>query len=98
VAQERIPLTLCPTSNVVIANRYHSLEEHPLPALRAAGVLVTINTDDPAMMETDLGREYRAVEEAYGLGLDELRRLALDGIESTWLDASERTALARQFE
>ena len=53
--------------------------------MRDAGVLVTINTDDPAMMEWDLGREYRAVGDAYGLGLEELYRLAIDGIASTWL-------------
>jgi adenosine deaminase len=44
VASDRIPLTVCPTSNVVIANRYASLREHPLRQLREAGVLVTINT------------------------------------------------------
>ena len=67
VAAEGIPLTVCPRSNVVIANRFHSLEEHPLLEMRDAGLLVTINTDDPAMMEWDIGREYRAVGEAYGL-------------------------------
>ena len=67
LASERIPLTVCPTSNVVIANRYRSLAEHPLPAMRDAGLLVTINTDDPAMQDLDLGLEYRRVGEAHGL-------------------------------
>jgi aminodeoxyfutalosine deaminase len=50
-------LDVCPTSNLrtgVVA----SIEQHPLPALRAAGVPCSINTDDPAMFGTDLGREY----------------------------------------
>lgn len=98
VAAERIPLTVCPTSNVVIANRYASLGEHPLPALRDAGVLVTINTDDPAMMELDLGQEYRHVAEAFELDLDDLGRMAVEGIESTWLDESDRRSLALEFE
>ena len=97
-ADERIPLTVCPTSNVVIANRYRSIAEHPLLAVINAGVPVTINTDDPAMMEIDLGTEYRRVGEAYGLGVDKLGRIALDGIESTWLDASDRASLTREFE
>jgi aminodeoxyfutalosine deaminase len=61
-----IVLDVCPTSNLrtgVVA----SLDEHPLPALRAAGALCTINTDDPAMFGTDLGREY---EVAARLGVD----------------------------
>jgi adenosine deaminase len=59
VADAGVPLTVCPTSNVVIANRFRSLAEHPLLAMREAGLLVTINTDDPAMEEIDLGLEYR---------------------------------------
>jgi adenosine deaminase len=98
VAAERIPLTVCPTSNVVIANRYASLAEHPLRAMRDAGLLVTINTDDPAMMELDLGGEYRAVAEACGFSVASLAQLATDGIESTWLDAAGKAALRADFE
>ncbi len=98
VAAERIPLTVCPTSNVVIANRFRSLEEHPFQAMRQAGVLVTINTDDPAMLDLDLGIEYRRVGEASGLDVDSLAQLALEGIDSTWLDASDRTTLANDFQ
>jgi adenine deaminase len=65
--------------------------------MRDAGLLVTINTDDPAMMEIDLGREYRMVGEALGYDRPELGQLALEGIESTWLDASDRASLAREF-
>jgi adenosine deaminase len=98
VAAEGIPLTVCPRSNVVIANRFASLEEHPLLEMRDAGLLLTINTDDPAMMEWDLGREYRAVGEAYGLAMPDLHRLAVDGVASTWLDDSDRRSLAVEFE
>ncbi len=97
VAGEGIPLTVCPTSNVVIANRFRTLEDHPLRAMREAGLLVTINTDDPAMMDLDLGSEYRRVGDAYGFGLDELRQIAIEGIASTWLDASDRASLAWSF-
>jgi aminodeoxyfutalosine deaminase len=58
---------VCPTSNLR-TNVVRSLDEHPLPALHAAGALCTINTDDPAMFGTDLGREY---EIAASLGVDE---------------------------
>jgi adenosine deaminase len=98
VAGEGVPLTVCPTSNVVIANRYASLAEHPFGELRRAGVLLTVNTDDPAMMDLDLGREYRALGESHGYGLAELGRIAVDGIRSTWLDEAGRAALAAEFE
>jgi adenosine deaminase len=97
IAGERIPLTVCPWSNVVIANRFHIVADGPLLDLYRAGVLVTINTDDPAMMSWDLGQEYRAVGEAYGLDIAQLSAMAIDGIESTWLDDSERRALRSEF-
>jgi adenosine deaminase len=98
LASERIPLTVCPTSNVVIANRFRSLAEHPLRSMLEAGLLVTINTDDPAMMGLDLGLEYQRVGEACGFGVDELGNLAIEGIESTWLDGGDRVSLAAEFE
>jgi adenine deaminase len=98
VAAEGIPMTVCPRSNVVIANRFQSLEEHPLLEMLDAGLLVTINTDDPAMMEWDLGREYRAVGEAFGLDPPALHELAIDGIASTWLDDSDRRTLTAEFQ
>ena len=98
LASERIPLTVCPTSNVVIANRFRSLSDHPLLAMRDAGLLVTINTDDPAMQDLDLGLEYRRVADAHALTAVDMGRLAVEGIESTWLDAPDRAALRREFE
>ena len=96
-AAERIPLTVCPTSNVVIANRYATLREHPLRALRDAGVLVTINTDDPAMMELDLGEEYRRTAAALGFSAAELAELAIEGIASTFLDPVDQASLESEF-
>lgn len=98
VVAERVPFTVCPTSNVVIANRYASLRDHPFRAMRDAGMLLTINTDDAAMMDLDLGREYRAVADAMGYGHGEMARIAVEGIASTWLDPSEQAALMSAFE
>ena len=98
VAAERIPLTVCPMSNVVIANRFPALADHPFRAMREAGLLLTVNTDDPAMMTWDLGREYQALGAAQGYGITELERIAMEGIASTWLDASEQAAMAHEFE
>jgi adenosine deaminase len=98
VAAERIPLTVCPTSNIVIANRVRTLAEHPFKAMRDHGVLATLNTDDPAMTDLDLGREYRAVAAAYGYSFDEMVQISLDGVEGSWLDDGERRALRAEIE
>ena len=89
---------MCPTSNVVIANRYRSLAEHPLPVMREHSLLLTINTDDPAMEGIDLGTEYRSVANAFELDLEAMRSFAREGIESTWLDDEERRTLAAEFD
>ena len=98
MADERIPLTVCPNSNVVIANRFPSLEQHPFRRMRQAGLLATINTDDPGMTDLDLGKEYRTVAEAQGMSFDEIAAVALDGIEASWLDDSERRSMRATFE
>jgi aminodeoxyfutalosine deaminase len=54
-------LDVCPISNLR-TGAVRALEEHPLPRLVAAGVRCSVSTDDPAMFETDLGRDYEAAE------------------------------------
>ena len=75
IAGRGIVLDVCPTSNLRIGV-VSTVDEHPLPVLRAAGVRCTVNTDDPAMFDTDLGREYEiaaalgvSAEDAYLAGL-----------------------------
>jgi len=70
---------------------------HPLPALRDAGVLVTINTDDPALIDTDLAREYASCAAAWHWDFDQMVQLALDGVEASWLDDSGKRALAARI-
>jgi len=95
---ERIPLTVCPNSNVVIANKVPTLSDHPFRRMREAGMLATLNTDDPAMTDLDLGKEYRSVAEALDMSFDDMARVALDGVEAAWLDATEERALRADFE
>ena len=98
VAEERIPLDVCPNSNIVIANKYARLEEHPFRRMLQAGLLATLNTDDPAMTDLDLGKEYRSVARALEMPWSEIEDVALDGIEATWLDENAKRALRVQFE
>jgi adenosine deaminase len=96
VAGERIPLTVCPNSNVRIANAVPRLAAHPYPAMREAGILATLNTDDPALTDLDIGYEYRSAAEAFGWGFDDMVSISLDGIEATWLADDDKRALRNQ--
>ncbi len=98
LADARIPLTVCPSSNVLIANKYRAVEEHPFRRMREAGMLATLNTDDPAMTGVDLGSEYRTVAAALRLDVRAMGAVALDGVEAAWLDESEKSALRSRFE
>ncbi len=98
LAAERVPLTVCPNSNVLIANRVASLADHPFRRMREAGLLATLNTDDPAMTGLDLGKEYRSVAEALDLSFEDMAAVALDGVEATWLDDDEKRGLRQVFE
>ncbi|HEX5578540.1 MAG TPA: adenosine deaminase [Candidatus Limnocylindria bacterium] len=98
VAERRVPLTVCPNSNIVIAHRFPTLADHPFRRMRELGLLATINTDDPAMTDLDLGREYRSVAQAQHMPWSEMAAIALDGIEASWLDESARRAMRVSFE
>jgi adenosine deaminase len=98
VADWRLPLTVCPNSNVLIANKFGSLAEHPFRRMRQAGLLATLNTDDPGMTDLDLGKEYRSVAAALQLPWSEMCEVALDGVEASWLDDGEKRAMRSSFE
>jgi adenosine deaminase len=92
-----IPLTVCPISNVKIANLYASVEDHPWPAMRASGLHLTLNTDDPAMIADDLGLEYATLARAHGYGFADMVEISLAGADATWLDEDERRRLRERI-
>lgn len=89
IADRGLVLDVCPTSNLR-TRVVRALAEHPLPRLRAAGVPCTINTDDPAMFGTDLGREY---ELAGSLGVTAADAYAA-GLAGALCEAATRDRLA----
>lgn len=97
VVAERIPLTACPISNVVLSATVPSVADHPFARQRAAGVLVTINSDDPGMSATTIGDDYAAVADAFDYDFGTMCQIALDGIEASWAPADEQRALTTRF-
>jgi aminodeoxyfutalosine deaminase len=97
LAERRITLEVCPTSNVR-TGAVRSLAEHPLPALLAAGVPVTLATDDPGMFHTDLNREYLLCHQRFGLGRAELAELARAGARAAFCPAQTRAAVLAEID
>ncbi|MFF0401210.1 adenosine deaminase [Streptomyces sp. NPDC005248] len=85
---ERVPLTLCPLSNVRL-RAVDTLEDHPLRAMLDAGLVCTVNSDDPAYFGGYVGDTFHAVREALGLEREQLRTLARNSFEAAFLDHDE---------
>jgi adenosine deaminase len=88
---ERIPLTVCPFSNVKL-RVVDSLADHPLPAMLEQRLLCTINSDDPAYFGGYVGDNYAGVAQALHLPPQTLVDLARNSFEASFLDAPSRAA------
>jgi len=86
LADEGIPLEVCPSSNVA-TRAVASLAEHPLPTFVEAGVVVTINSDDPPMFGTTLNQEYDVAADLLGLDESGVADLARAAVRASWAPA-----------
>ncbi len=92
IAERGLTLNTCPTSNVVLGV-YPSYAEHPLPHLRAAGVRVTLGSDDPPYFGATLGGEYEVCSEHFGWDEQHLRETTVTAIEAAFCEEPLRTSL-----
>ena len=95
--RERVALTMCPLSNVKLGV-VPRLEDHPLKRLLDAGVLVTVNSDDPAYFGGYLVDNLIAAKDALGLRRRDLVRLARNSFEAALLDDVERRRLLAEID
>ncbi|MFT4110048.1 adenosine deaminase [Propionicimonas sp.] len=92
LVRHRIPLTVCPLSNVRL-RAVPTMADHPLPAMLDAGILACVNSDDPAYFGGYLDANLAAVRRDLGLGDDQLATLAANSIEASFLPAAAKTRL-----
>ncbi len=97
LAEHGIALEVCPTSNVRTRS-VPSLAEHPLPTLVAAGVPVTINSDDPPMFSTTLNQEYEVAAELLGLDDQGIAELARASVRSSFADDATKAAIIAEID
>lgn len=96
LAEHKIPLEMCPGSNVRTHVVGH-LSEHPVREYFEKGLMVTVNTDDPKMFQTSLAEEYRELERIFGFSKPEICQFILYAIQSSWLPDERKKALASKF-
>ncbi|MFD8480958.1 adenosine deaminase [Kitasatospora sp. NPDC059673] len=97
LGEHRIPLEVCPTSN--LATRVvERIEDHPIRQMVDAGLLVTVNSDDPPMFGTDLNTEYAVAAKLLDLDRAGIAALARNAVEASFLDAAGKRRLTGEID
>ncbi|MEU7780536.1 adenosine deaminase [Micromonospora parva] len=97
LAERQIGMEVCPTSNVR-TRAVATLDEHPLPRLVEAGLLVTINSDDPPMFGTTLNDEYAVAARLLGIGAEGLAGLARNAVTASFLDPAGKQRILAEID
>ena len=97
LAATGIPLEVCPTSNVQ-TGVVPTFGEHPLPALLAAGLEVSIGSDDPPLFGTDLCTEFQRCVAAFAWDVERVRGLARAAIEHSFMEPSQKLSLLAEVD
>jgi adenosine deaminase len=97
LVRERVPLTVCPLSNVAL-QVVDGLADHPLPAMMAAGLLVSVNSDDPAYFGGYVGDNYAGLVRELSFGVDQIGMIARNSINSSFLRDEEKEKLLAEID
>ncbi len=89
VRDRRVPLEMCPTSNVH-TGAARSIAEHPLGLLRRLRFRVTVNTDNRLMSDTTLSQEFARLVDAFGYGWDDIEWLTINAMKSAFISFDRR--------
>ncbi|MEY9888743.1 aminodeoxyfutalosine deaminase [Catenulispora sp. MAP5-51] len=97
LGEHRIPIEVCPTSNIA-TGVVKDLDQHPIRQMVDAGLVVTVNSDDPPMFGTELNREYEVAAKLLDLDERGVAELAKNAVQSSFLDAGGKRALAAEID
>ncbi|HVI10174.1 MAG TPA: adenosine deaminase [Candidatus Binatia bacterium] len=97
LAQRQIPVEICMTSNLR-TGLCPSLNDHPVKNYFDHGVMITLNSDDPAMFGTTLNREYQIAQQTFGFSDEHLRELARNSFEASFLPAEKKLEFLNVFD
>ena len=97
LVEHQIPLEVCPTSNIA-TRAVDRLENHPIRQMVEAGVLVTVNSDDPPMFGTTLNREYEIAADLLDLDQLGIAELAKNAVRASFMDDADKATLAEEID
>jgi aminodeoxyfutalosine deaminase len=97
LSKRQIPVEICLTSNLR-TRCCPSIRDHPIRNYFDQGVMITLNTDDPAMFATSLSREYQQAQNHFGFTDEHLRELARNSFEASFLPAAEKLKFLNLFD
>ena len=97
LATRQIPVEICLTSNLR-TGACASLSAHPVRQYFDQGIMITLNTDDPAMFRTSLSREYQLAQQSFGFTDEHLRELARNSFEASFLPAEKKLTFLNLFD
>ena len=97
LAERRIPIELCPLSNVATGS-IARIADHPVREFWQAGLMLTVNTDDPGMFHNNMVEEFVALHDVFGFSRDEIRTLILNGVDASWQSADRKAAMRAAFQ
>jgi aminodeoxyfutalosine deaminase len=97
LGQRQVPVEICLTSNLR-TGLCPNLNEHPAKSYFDHGVMITLNSDDPAMFGTTLAREYQLAQQTFGFTDEHLRELARNSFEASFLPAEKKLEFLNLFD
>jgi aminodeoxyfutalosine deaminase len=97
LAERQIPIEICITSNLATACCARP-EDHPVKRYFDEGLMITLNSDDPPMFHTTLVREYQVAQDLFGFTDEQLREIARNGFEASFLPAEKKIGFLKRFD
>ena len=96
LSEHQIPIEVNPTSNICLGV-YDRIGNHPLRRLYEAGVIVTVNSDDPPLFNTTMNQEAQLLTDVFRFGVDQVDEILLNGVRHSFLNVERRNQLEADF-
>ncbi|HEY2364644.1 MAG TPA: adenosine deaminase [Candidatus Angelobacter sp.] len=97
MAQKQVPVEMCITSNLR-TGACKEIQEHPVKKFFDEGLMITLNSDDPAMFQTSLNKEFEIAQQEFGFSEEHLRELARNSIEASFLPVEKKLRFMQQID
>jgi aminodeoxyfutalosine deaminase len=97
MAEKQVPVELCISSNLR-TGACPELQQHPVRKFFDQGLMITLNTDDPAMFQTSLNREYEIAQQEFSFSEEHLRELARNSMEASFLPVEKKLRFLQQID